>query len=100
MNQRSSRRSKKNNNTDFVSLNTGGHIARHAPNEEPQVQVPQKATGDIKPEVPQAGSAKASPNFKPVPVPAKPLTQEAEKKVIAENSTTVVDESKSEEAGE
>lgn len=100
MNQRLSRNSKKNNNMDFVSLSMGGHTARHTPNEDPQVQVPQKATGDIKPEVPQAGAAKASPNFKPVPVPAKRPTKEDEKKVIAENSTPVEDEKKSEEASE
>jgi|SRR5689334_8079794 len=96
MNQRLSRNSKKNNNMDFMSVNAGGHVARHTPNEAPQVQVPQKTTGDIKPEVPLPGAAKASPNFKPTP-PAKTPPKD-EKKVIAENSTPVKPiEEKSEE---
>jgi hypothetical protein len=98
MNQRLSRNKDKNNNTDFVSLGTGGHVTRHSPNEQPQVQVPQKATGDIKPEVPQPGAAKASPNFKKVEPNAKAQTKQDEKTVIAQNSTPVVeDEEKSED---
>lgn len=93
MNQRLSRHLKKNNNLDFISLSTGGQTARHIPNEAPQLQMPQKATGDIKPEEkPKAGTAKASPNFKPIPPPVKPLSQEDEKKVIASNSEPVKDE--------
>lgn len=87
MNQRISRNNDKKNNLDFVSLNTGGQTVRHVPNEAPQVQVqPQKVTGETKPE-PQAGAAKASPNFKPVTQPEKTISKEDEKKAIATNST-------------
>jgi len=85
MNQRLSRNSKKNNNMDFVSLNAGGHVTRHIPNEDPQVQVPQKTTGDIKPES-RPGTAKASPNFKPIAKTTPPPSKEDEKKVIASNT--------------
>lgn len=98
MNQRMSRNNDKKNNLDFVSLSTGGLTARHSPNEDPQVQVPQKATGDIKQEPqPQLGAAKASPNFKPIATPETTPTKEDEKKVIAKNSTPVVDEKSTKE---
>jgi len=96
MNQRISRNKDNNNNLDFVSINTGGHTARHAPNEDPQVQVPQKITGELKPEVP-LGVAKASPNFKPITPPAKATDKTDEKKIISENSTTVTDSEKTNE---
>lgn len=76
-----------------MSINTGGHVARHTPNEDPQVQTPQKITGELKPEVP-VGTAKASPNFKPITAPVKAMDKQTEKKVIAENSTPVEDEAK------
>ena len=88
MNQRRSRGNDSKNNLDFVSINTGGHTARHTPNEDPQVQTPQKVTGESKPEIPQ-GAAKASPNFKQITPPAKAMDKQDEKNVIAENSTTV-----------
>lgn len=97
MNQRISRNKDRKNNLDFISVNAGGNIARHTPNEEPQVQVPQKATGDIKPEQPQPGVAKASPNFKEIaPNVKKPASKAEEKKTIAEN-TIPVEDGKSEE---
>lgn len=100
MNQRSSRnKDASNNNLGFVSIGSGGHVSRHSPNQEPQIQVPQKATGDVKPE-PQKGAAKASPNFKPVAPPAKNLTPEEEKKTIAANSKPAEDAKKSEEPAE
>lgn len=88
MNQRSSRRKSRNNSLDFMSINTGGHTARHTPNEDPQVQIPEKITGELKPEIPQ-GSAKASPNFKPITPPVKAMDKQTEKKVIAENSQSI-----------
>lgn len=97
MNQRRSRGNNSKNNLDFMSVNTGGLTARHTPNEDPQVQTPQKVTGETKPEVPQ-GAAKASPNFKPITPPAKAMDKQTEKKVIAENSTTVEPEKKNEAA--
>jgi hypothetical protein len=93
MNQRISRKSKKNNQLDFMSINAGGLTARHTPNEAPKVQTPQKVTGESKPEVPQ-GAAKASPNFKQITPPAKAMDKQTEKKVIAENSTPVKDDDK------
>lgn len=84
MNQRISRNRNKKNNLDFVSMATGGHVSRHTPNEV-TLQVPQKVTGDIKPEVPQ-GTAKASPNFKPITPPTKAPSKEDEKKTIAANT--------------
>jgi hypothetical protein len=99
MNQRRSRGNNNKNNLDFVSLNTGGLTARHAPNENPQVQTPQKVTGESKPEVPQ-GAAKASPNFKQITPPAKAMDKQTEKKVIAENSTVVEPEDKKNDATE
>ena len=88
MNQRSGRNRDGTNKVNFISVNTGGHVARHAPNEDPKVQVPPKTTGETKPEVP-AGAAKASPNFKPVKTPEKTLSKDDEKKVIANNSEAV-----------
>lgn len=93
MNQRMSKNSKKNNNLNFVSLNTGGLTARHSPNTAPDVQVPQKATGDIKPEFIPA-IAKASPNFKPLDPVKTELTDEEKKKAIAENVKLVDDSTK------
>lgn len=100
MNQRLSRNNKKGNNLNFVSIGTGGDVTRHVPNEPVQVQVPQKATGDIKPEPapkpvevakPQAGTAKASPNFKPITPPEQQVSKEEEQKAIANNSTPAED---------
>jgi len=93
MNQRTSHSKDDKNNLNFVSINTGGHTARHAPNEDPQVQVPQKITGELKSEV-SLGVAKASPNFKPITPPAKAMDKTDEKKIISENSTTVTDSEK------
>lgn len=93
MNQRSSRNKNNQNNLDFMSINTGGHTARHTPNEDPKVQIPQKVTGESKPEVPQ-GIAKASPAFKQITPSSKAMDKQDEKKVIAENSTKVDDDSK------
>lgn len=90
MNQRLSKNNDKKNNVGFMSVNTGGHTARHLPNEEPQVQTPQKTTGESKPEIPQ-GAAKASPNFKPITPSAKAMDKQIEKKVISENSVSVGD---------
>lgn len=99
MNQRLSRNDDKKNNMDFMSVNTGGHIARHTPNEDPQVQVPQKVTGESKPEV-QQGAAKASPNFKSITPSAKAMDKKDEQKVIAENSTNVQGDDKKSDATE
>jgi hypothetical protein len=90
MNQRRSRNANSQNKLDFMAFNTGGHAARHAPNEDAQVLTPQKVTGESKPEVPQ-GIAKASPNFKPITPPAKAMDKQDEEKVIAENSTKIED---------
>lgn len=91
MNQRISRNSKKNNKLDFVSLNMGGLTARHAPNEAPQVQVPQKVTGESQPDA-MPGVAKASPKFKPIADSKLKTDVQAEKKAIAENSTPIENE--------
>lgn len=99
MNQRSSRNRNSKNNLDFVSINTGGYTTRHTPNEDPKVQTPQKVTGESKPEVSQ-GAAKASPAFKQITPPAKAMDKQDEKKVIAENSTKVEDDKKSDATNE
>ena len=89
MNQRIGRNSNDKNKTNFVSFATGGHVTRNTPNEQPSVQVPPyKATGDIKPE-PKKGTAKASPKFKEIEPPVKPLTTEDEKKAIAANAEII-----------
>lgn len=92
MNQRRSRGDNPKNNLDFVSLNMGGLTARHSANEDPQVQTPQKVTGEIKPVSPPLGTAKASPNFKPIAPVSKTLSESDEKKAIAENSTQLNEE--------
>lgn len=92
MNQRKSRGNNSKNNLDFMSLNTGGLTARHTPNEDPQVQTPQKTTGESKPEVQH--TAKASPNFKPITSPAKAMDKKTEAEIVKDNSTTVDAEDK------
>lgn len=84
-------------NLNHISLNTGGFITnQHRTGQE--VKVPQKATGDVKPEPKKeesqietedksgiSGAAKASPNFKKFE-PKTELTPEDQKKSIAENT--------------
>jgi hypothetical protein len=97
MNQRLSRNKDSHNKVGFVSIGTGGYVNRHSPNEQPEVQVPppMKATGDIKPEEPVKGAAKASPNFKPIVPQAKAMDKKDEKVAIEKNSKPV-DEDKDE----
>lgn len=97
MNQRSKRSNKgKGNNLDGMTLNTGGHVAKHMPNEEPEVKVPQKVTGDIKDEK-LTGLAKASPFFKKVKDAIKPVTQKEETKIIAKATVKKDDKKKKDE---
>lgn len=78
-----------NNNKDFVSLNTGGFLARHT-QQDVKVQIPEnKVTGDIKNLPDPLGFAKASPTFKKIE-PA-PLTEEEKQKAVAENTEVVED---------
>lgn len=89
MNQRSKRaRDRK------ATLATGGQIVHHEPGEVPEIKVPQKATGDVKP----SGLAKASPFFKPLDAGLeKPQSAEEEKKVVASATEKVLKEKKSED---
>lgn len=80
MNQRNKRASERKQNINGSTMATGGYVVKHSPNEEPEVRVPQKATGDVKPQ----GLAKASPFFKKLEDAIKPETPEKEKKIIAE----------------
>lgn len=85
MNQRSRRDGK----ADYVSVATGGNNTLHRPGQDPIVQVPSKATGEIKNDEPK-GIAKASPNFKPIE-PKSPENKEDEKKAIANNTKPVTE---------
>lgn len=92
MNQRNKRSSeRKKQNTDGATMATGGHVVRHIPNESPEVRVPSKVTGDVKPQ----GVAKASPFFKKIEEVLPPKTKADEKKIIAAaTETTIKDEDK------
>ena len=95
MNQRAKRSNKgKGNDLAGVTLQTGGHVAKHVPNEEPEVKAPQKTTGDVK-DKKLTGLAKASPFFKDLKDKVLPKSKEDEKKAIAKS--TVKDKKKKEE---
>ena len=82
MNQRLRRQRDGKNNLGIVTVQTGGHVAQHRANEDAEVKVPQKATGDVKDEK-LKGLAKASPFFKKVKEAVKPVTKKEEQKIIA-----------------
>lgn len=71
-----------------VTMNTGGHVAKHQPGKSPEVMIPQKATGDVKAND-LKGVAKASPLFKEIEKKVEPKSKVEEKRVIAENTTKV-----------
>lgn len=100
MSQRIKRAIERKQSTGFVSIATGGFVAQHSRDNDPHVRVPQKATGDIKPEaeMPQ-GLAKASPKFKKLE-DLLPKTKIDEAKAIAEASIKLEkeEEKKEEEA--
>lgn len=75
---------------DASTVNTGGYVANHSRDAEPEVRVPQKATGDVSPEA-TAGLAKASPWFKELKEVATRTASE-EQKAIAEATEEVVAE--------
>ena len=89
-------------NLDHVAMNTGGHIVNQRRTQQ-DVRVPQKATGDIKPEPQPApepevakteeedddrlrGFAKASPDFKTIDSKDETPSKEEQSKTIAENT--------------
>jgi hypothetical protein len=73
-----------------MTISTGGLVAQHGRGEAPVVRVPQKVTGDIKPELPK-GLAKASPFLKKIE-PVVPTSEKDEKDAIAKASKTVKDD--------
>ena len=88
MSQRIKRAKERKQDTGFASMATGGYVTQHSPITQPVVRVPQKVTGDIKPEIPQ-GLAKASPFFKKLE-DVLPKSKIEEAKAIAEASIPVV----------
>jgi len=89
MNQRISRRSRKVQNISQISIGNSAHPARQNVDHSPvEVVIPQKATGDIKPEEKLterlAGLAKASPLFKKVE-PKEIVSKDEEKLAIAKS---------------
>lgn len=95
MNQRNrrSRDRKSEQNIGKSTFATGGHVVSHGRAQEPEIKVPQKATGDV-PAEKLSGLAKASPFFKKMKevIIGK---KEDEKKVIA-TATQEVAETKEE----
>lgn len=84
MNQRIKRSSRKHQNTEFISVSTGGLGTRHSSDHKEEVKVeiaPEKATGDIK--KPTKGFAKASPVARVVEPKKEPKTSEDVKKTLA-----------------
>jgi hypothetical protein len=83
MNQRSKRARdrKKTQDIDVSTIQTGGYVAHHGRNQDPNVRVP-KATGDMTEGI-RSGLAKASPFFKKLKE-LKPDSPEEEKKAVAE----------------
>lgn len=86
MNQRSkrARKGKGDQNIGASTMHTGGHVVSHGRSQEPEVRLPQKATGDVPSEKSQ-GLAKASPYFKKVEdVMPQPKSKSEEKRIIAQ----------------
>ena len=48
---------------DASTVNTGGYVANHSRDAEPEVRVRQKASGDVSPETPRAADDNAGPRL-------------------------------------
>ena len=78
-----------------ATMATGGFVSHHDRGEQPEVRVPQRATGDV-PGEQLGGLAKASPFFKKL-AEVQPPSKAAEQKAIAEASEKVADDEPDEE---
>lgn len=96
MSQRIRRAKDRKNQLDGATMATGGHVVHHTRGLNPVVRIPQKVTGEV-PSEKLAGTAKASPFFKPI-AEIKPSSKAEEKKAIAEAVQPVEKETKDEEA--
>jgi hypothetical protein len=100
MNQRIKRSGKgKGNRTDFVGVNTGGLQSRMTPKKS-DVQIPQKATGELPEEKNLQGLAKASPKFKPIEAPVEKVSAEEQSRILEEQAEVVSVELDDDDVGE